>query len=1173
MTRTALVVLLLPLALLRAADPPAKPLTAEEKAALRTELQTDREVSERLAAAGKTAEALLASDHALDIVRRLYPKADYPDGDPEVSSSVRVHATMLSNLGRKADAERMLKDVLAADRQRSKGPADAEVALDLRVLTGVLHDQGKWVEAEATAKEAAIAFRKIHDGKDDLAVVRAVHGHGVILSELGRHADAATEFKTALEMGRRIYGTKDDRGLLYMLSSSADTLRALGNTSEALERSGEAIAMAKRLNGGRDHSETAMCLDHYAALLQDAGRGREAEPVAREVVRMYRALDGAHDVEVGKALYNLSNILRDRGKVADAEQSLRESLVAFRRFFPNGDHPTVAVVMLNLSVNVQRRGDLTEAEALARDALAMQRRLFGDADNSAVPAGLSRVAQVLAAQGKHAAAIPPMREALAMNRRLHKGADNPAVAGNLRLLGNMLDWTGDSAEAEKVCREALEMDRRFFAGRDHERVADALSGLANAVSRRRPDEAAALYQEAIDLSRRLTEGRGDFGTAAYLYNLALLLQAEHRLDAAEKAMTEALELQRRTQPGHPFILRTLASLAFVLEAEGKSKEALPVLHDALATYRRLVADYSASRPEGDVLNLAAAHPIDLGNIFATARSLNLPPAEVYQEVWPAKAVLSQAFERRHLLARAAAVDPKAAGALKARTEARRRRADLLLAPAPRSADARKARDADLEELNDTIAKLDRELKTVLPGLGRAEELSKSAPAALQKALPADTAFVDFFRSRTQVWNADQKAWDASVRYHAFVVQSDRVRLVELGPAEELEAAVEPWRRAIATGKPVAPDEAAAVRQRVWEKVRAELSPAAKTVYLAPDAALARLPWAALPGDKAGTILLENFAVAVVPHGPFLLGQLGQREAAGSPAGAANGMLAVGGVAFDAAGAAPAGTRPPPAPLDKAALWPALPATEAEARGVQSLAAAAKVPGRALTREAATADAVLAELPKARYAHLATHGFFADPSFRKSLGVDPSLFLSRGPERVGAGSLSPLVTVGLALAGANRPDAPGRGLLTGEAIVDRDLSGLDLAVLSACETGIGEQASRGAETAFALQQAFHLAGARSVVASLWKVDDEATAALMAEFYRRLWDKDRPVPPVEALRQAQLTIYKNPGKVGELARTLRGAFETVPGTTSDVPVGPADTAHPRLWAAFVLSGRGQ
>jgi hypothetical protein len=122
----------------------------------------------------------------------------------------------------------------------------------------------------------------------------------------------------------------------------------------------------------------------------------------------------------------------------------------------------------------------------------------------------------------------------------------------------------------------------------------------------------------------------------------------------------------------------------------------------------------------------------------------------------------------------------------------------------------------------------------------------------------------------------------------------------------------------------------------------------------------------------------------------------------------------------------------------------------------------------------------------------------------------------------------LVLSGLVCSGANLPHTPNRGILTAEAIVGLDLRRMNLAVLSACESGLGESA--GGEGVYGLVRAFHIAGTRNVAASLWKVDDEATAALMVLFYRHLWGK-KPLPPAEALRQAQLAIYRNPQHVKE------------------------------------------
>jgi hypothetical protein len=156
---------------------------------------------------------------------------------------------------------------------------------------------------------------------------------------------------------------------------------------------------------------------------------------------------------------------------------------------------------------------------------------------------------------------------------------------------------------------------------------------------------------------------------------------------------------------------------------------------------------------------------------------------------------------------------------------------------------------------------------------------------------------------------------------------------------------------------------------------------------------------------------------------------------------------------------------------------------------------------------------------------------------------------------------------LVLAGANLPpeeDDLGLpkgdgGILTAEAIAALPLHNLELAVLSACETGIGHVA--GGEGVFGLQRAFHIAGAQTVVASLWKVDDQVTRKLMTLFYKNLWLMK--MGKLEALRQAQLTIL-NDQRIGS---DLRGPGGKQVARLEAIERGRAD---PSLWAAWVLSG---
>jgi CHAT domain-containing protein len=261
----------------------------------------------------------------------------------------------------------------------------------------------------------------------------------------------------------------------------------------------------------------------------------------------------------------------------------------------------------------------------------------------------------------------------------------------------------------------------------------------------------------------------------------------------------------------------------------------------------------------------------------------------------------------------------------------------------------------------------------------------------------------------------------------------------------------------------------------------------------------------------------------------------------------------------------------------------LPASGREVARLKELAGPRPVV--ALAGAEATPERLRAELPKAVFAHLATHGFFAEAALaEEKRQIARQLENYRFQENrvtlpVGLGAQSPLAYTGLVLAGAGRDSkADDRGVVTGEVLVELPLEHLRLCVLSACETGLGELT--GGEGVQGLVRAFHLAGCPNVVASLWNVNDDATAALMAEFYRQLWQEHQP--PIEALRQAQLLIYRHPERVRELAseraapnlsRPQPVNAGPAPAPAAAPPRTAAGTAPPKWWAAFVLSGAGR
>ena len=141
---------------------------------------------------------------------------------------------------------------------------------------------------------------------------------------------------------------------------------------------------------------------------------------------------------------------------------------------------------------------------------------------------------------------------------------------------------------------------------------------------------------------------------------------------------------------------------------------------------------------------------------------------------------------------------------------------------------------------------------------------------------------------------------------------------------------------------------------------------------------------------------------------------------------------------------------------------------------------------------------------------------------------------------------------LAFAGANtwlhgdEPPAPaGNGILTAEEVTGLDLSGTELVVLSACQTGLGKVES--GEGVFGFRRSFVLAGARTVVLTLWEIPDNPTRELMEHFYLLVHDGR---PRAEALREAKLRLRaRYPDDASWAAFICQGDPDPLPNTTSN------------------------
>jgi CHAT domain-containing protein/tetratricopeptide (TPR) repeat protein len=1023
---------------------------------------------------------------------------------------------------------------LTPDEQKLAAEArklDAEAALQYR--------QGKAAEAVAKLSQSLEIVQRLYprskhpDGHPELA--SRLNNLAVVLWAAGSPDRALPFCEQALAMHRTLYPKSrypsGHRAIVASLNSMSVVLQAAGSAQGALPYAEEALEITRALYPQSrfpdGHADLAGSLMNLGSVRLAAGSAEKAAPLSEQALAMYRALypgakypDGRPEIAI--ALNNMGEVLRRAGSADKALPYYEQALAMLRTLYPKSKypdgHPQIAASLSNLGLVLTGAGSVEKALPCYEEALAMNRALY---PSSRYPDGhpdlavsLNSMGFVLQSARSPEKALPYYEQALAMRRKLHPTSKypdgHPEVARSLTNLGAALLEAGSAQKALPTCAEALAMYRTLHP------TANYPEG--------HPDLAGSLNNMGFVL-----EVDGSAGKALAYYEEAL-------------AMHRTLYVKSKYPDGHPNLVVSLKNVGAALQASGSAEKALPFYEQALSMNRALGQGLLLTSSEEGTLAYVQAQSAARDLYLSAVLGLPNTEAAAYRIVWQGRAAVSRVLELRHAAARTAG--PAAAEGL-VRLKENRRRTEQLLQDSRRKPEER---DKDLVHLADERDVIERQLAKDLPILARWSEREKRTPDDLARALPVGAAFVDLlpwtrFEFDPQVKGRAGEKHIPS--YLAFAVTNPQaanapgspIARIDLGPAEPINTAVRSWRQAI--DRQEASDATGRLRTLLWDKIAQQLPPGTRTLYLAADSDLARLPWPALPIGK-DRVLLEDYALAIVPHGPFLLEQLDHPQKHTGP----ESLLTLGDVSY------------------KSATWPALPGTRNEIGGIASLAPS---PPIALTKADATATKLTDLLSRVRYAHLATHGDFQADAFaaeqQRLLAARRDWELGKTQEARRVAAKNPLGYVGLVLAGGER--------LSGLSILGLDLENLKLVTLSACETGLGEYTGgKGVEN---LQQAFHLAGCPNVVASLWKVNDAATAALMVKFYHEMWVNQKP--PIEALREAQLTIYHHPELIPDLAGE-RGTIKVkkAAAVKSDPSAKPqaAKRADTKLWAAFVLSG---
>ncbi|MBL8220015.1 MAG: CHAT domain-containing protein [Bryobacterales bacterium] len=942
-------------------------------------------------------------------------------------------------------------------------------------------------------------------------------------AEAARERDFARKAQILAEAREAFHQAGDWHRIAEVSTPLGQALWELGKTSESIAAHLQAVAAWEKAGQpGRKAGAMAILSIGYGFL---PDKRSQAIPTSREAATLAR--DSGDAVSEAMALINLADWQTRQGGSADARALATRAIDLNRK----AAYRAGEAMAWNSLARWQMNTSAAEAEASDLEALRLRRELQDEAGEAQ---SLSNLSTVHSALGNETRAIEMMEHALEIRKRVaspagiantqHNLGVNYVRAGEFdrgvtlfeeairvwRSLGHKLGLAATLAEmaqvelsegsldrAERLYREALALNREIGNRRAESNV---LRGLGAVLQHKR------LFDAAVEMrqqsARIAHDGKFQMEESRALTGLGLTYAGMGRLQDAISQLRQAKEVSRTVSL--PDLLLAQIGLANVLREARDVPASMREFEEAEA----LAARIRGSRDQlaisaGKTLSLLAAGDVP-GARSESDRALGL--VEELRENLAGGLARAEQLDRRHRVFHAAASVRMRAGEVAAAFEASERGharslADLLAGVSnPRefndSAEERKlrvalsAKSALLNRLLGSQAK-PPETDPIRAEITRLEDqynalknrMARAHPEWARSAQPASLAGI---QQQLGVREAILEFLLGADRSYAWLVSRGGVSGVELPPRSEIEAAVVEIRKRMQPGQvpmPIAPPEIAALRALLFRGAAAQGELAKfRKVYIVPDGDLHFAPFAAL-------LSAPTIELAILPSASVLT------------------------------------HLPPAAPVKRELMVFADPVYEA-------IDARLRNPASVVTTRAEEAH----RFPRRRFS-----GQEAE-TIRKLSGAVPFTGFAASRTRFDRTSFDRYGVLHFATHAVTYPRQPELSAIVLSLQDDRgrpvdgfvrmyDVARLrlqsPLVVLSACDTAVGRRLE--GEGPLGISRTFLAAGASGVVATLWAVDDAATAELMAAFYRELLK--RRSTPAAALRQAQLSLraqsrWRNP-----------------------------------------------
>lgn len=1099
-------------------------------------------VSFRVEQHGIILEAALVDPHGVQVIQMDGPAGGY---GPILFSAIAEHSGDYRFELKASDGWALVHPYeIFIDELRPKGPRD-----ELQAAAEKAFSEGR---KHSKAGEASAAIRSYEAAKRYWDNTNNYHWRAVIpytLSEVYRNSDnvkSGAYLKETLSIPDSQMPPSDWRLKASALNDLGAIYARLGAASV-----GEATTLLKQAfelyRSHNDRRGQASSLGHLATINFRAGNLSAARDMVNQALEFRRAENDKPGIS--NAINMLAVIADGLGEPEDALKYSRESLQNWEALgeIKASDRRRLASVLSTVAVASDKLGQWDQAFEYYDRALAV----YNEADPLRAVV-LDNKGELYVALGNPAKARECYEQAL----KILSTGGNPDVdvkAGVLVHLGQLSIASGDVQSAIRVFQEALSLQPPVA------RQADILTNLANSFAIKADFERAmSTYSSTLKLQKDRRDQRGQALTLqkrgeAY----ALLSKPEEALND----LNSALPLWRavKDQRGEA---ATLNAIARVERARGNFSSALAHNAEAIRIVESLRTNISSYQLRTTYFSIQENYyelDVDL--------RMQLGKVEKRDEYLAAALESSEKARARVLLdslneagvgrsGYSKTSDPRFSSLIEEKlkllsTLAAKAQARTRFLNGPHSNEQIATLDRELTALNGKYDEVETRIRSQNP---RFATLTKPAPARLrliQKQLDDDTLLIEFLlgEHRSYAWIVGNNSLDGvELPAGPEIEQLARRISISLSERGRIEKSESPLRRQerISLAESDFRDASSSLSKALLVPLARFLTK--KRLVVVADGALQLLPFGALPYpeqlDRAGVdsdrMLLESHEIVTLPSASVILVQ--RQEFAGrkpaphvvaviaDPVFGKNDprVLSAKSKRFKGSGDGespetdPAGNESRHTKNKEALLTRALGDV-----GIDSLTEIARLPFSlreakailktvpasqsfsALDFDANRATVMDPKLAQYRIVHLATHGVM-DLKHPELSGILLSMIDENGKEQNGYLGLNEIYNL-------NWP--------------------AELVVLSACETGIGKEIK--GEGLIALTRGFMYAGAARVVASLWKVNDRATAVLMEEFYHEMLVNKST--PAAALRAAQLKLSRHPR-----------------------------WGNPHFWAGFVLQG---